>query len=282
MKLLVTGAEGQLGRALRASLGAGYDVIWTDLDELDVRDLAGLRDVLAQAGPDVVIHLAAMTQVDACEQQPERAYEVNALGSRFLALAAREIDAELLMISTDYVFGGGARRPYLEYDDPDPINSYGRSKMHGERAVMMLTPKHYVVRTSGLFAPGGANFVTAIERAGRQKPRIEVVADQVCRPTFAAHLADAVAMLAGSGNYGIYHVASAGETSWAEFARAILAEAGLERVTVAEISSDQLNRPARRPAYSVLDTRAFELTFGHALPSWREGLAQYFANAEGP
>lgn len=277
MKVLVTGSGGQLGQALRERLGDGHEVIWTDLDELDVRDLPATRELLAESCPDAVLHLAAMTQVDQCEQQPQRAYEVNALGTRYLALAAREVGAELLMISTDYVFDGRAGRAYLEYDDPNPLNAYGRSKFHGERAVQALCPRHYIVRTSGLFGPGGPNFVEAILRAVREKKRLAVVADQVCRPTYADHLAGAVVQIAGSGNYGIYHVASAGETSWAHFARAILSEAGLTRVAVDDITTADLARPAARPAYSVLDTRAFELTFGDALASWRDGLAEYLA-----
>ncbi len=277
MRVLVTGSGGQLGQALRGRLADGHDVIWTDLDDLDVRDLAAIRELLAETGPDTVVHLAAMTQVDQCEQQPQRAYEVNALGTRYLAIAAREVDAELLMISTDYVFDGRSGRPYQEYDDPNPLNAYGRSKLHGERAVQALTPKHYIVRTSGLFGPGGMNFVEAILRAAREKKHLAVVADQVCRPTYAPHLAGAVAMIAGSGNYGVYHVASTGEVSWAAFARAILDQAGLSKVAVDEIQTAELARPAARPAYSVLDTRAFELTFGDALASWGEGLVDYLA-----
>ncbi len=281
MKLLVTGAAGQLGEALRDVLENGHEVVWTDVEELDVRDLEGTRAHLAEQRPYAVLHLAAMTQVDACEAQAERAFEVNALGTRYLALAAREIGAEMLFISTDYVFGGAARDPYHEYDPPDPINVYGRSKLHGERAVSSLVPQHYIVRTSGLFGPGGQNFVEAVLRKARAGESLRIVADQICRPTFAPDLAAAVGMIIGSGNYGIFHVASAGETSWAGFAREILKAARITGIGLEEISSAELDRAAPRPAYSVLDTRAFELTFGHVLPPWTAGLSRYLSAGVG-
>jgi dTDP-4-dehydrorhamnose reductase len=141
--------------------------------------------------------------------------------------------------------------------------------------VTALHPKHYIVRTSGLFGAGGANFVRSIRRAAAREGRVRVVVDQVCRPTYAGHLAKALGRIVGSGNFGVYHVASAGETSWFDFARAILELDGRGPEAVLPISSPQLDRPAPRPAYSVLDTRAYELTFGHVLPHWREGLEAY-------
>ncbi len=272
MRLLVTGANGQLGQALRASLEPRHEVLWTDLDDLDVRDLAGVRGFIGEHRPQAVLHLAATTQVDACESRPEATYEINALGTRYVALAAAEAGAELLFVSTDYVFDGRSPRPYLEYDDRAPLNVYGRSKLYAERAVVAILPRHYIVRTSGLFGPGGRNFVEAILAARARGERLRVVRDQFCRPTYAAHLAEALRRIVGSGNYGTYHVASAGETSWFDFARAILAEAGHDPAGIEAITSEALRRPAQRPANSVLDTRAYELTFGHALPNWSEGL----------
>lgn len=277
MRLLVTGANGQLGQALRTCLEPRHEVVWTDLDDLDVRDLAGVRGVIGEHRPQGILHLAATTQVDACEARPEATYEVNALGARYVALAAAEAGAELIFISTDYVFDGRATRPYLEYDDCDPLNAYGRSKLYGERAVAALLPRHYIVRTSGLFGPGGRNFVEAILTARKRGNPLRVVRDQVCRPTYAPHLAEALRRMVGSGNYGTYHVASTGETSWFDLARAVLSAAGHDPDAVEPITSGQLQRPARRPAYSALDTRAYELTFGQALPNWMEGLRAYLA-----
>jgi dTDP-4-dehydrorhamnose reductase len=278
MRLLVTGASGQLGQALRACLEPRHEVVWTDLEDLDVRDLAGVRGFIGELRPQGVLHLAATTQVDACESRPEATYEVNALGTRYVALAAAEAGAELLFISTDYVFDGTSPRPYLEYDDCVPLNIYGRSKLYGERAVAAILPRHYIVRTSGLFGPGGRNFVEAILTARQRGDRLRVVRDQVCRPTCAAHLAEALRRMVGSGNYGTYHVASTGETSWFDLARAVLSEAGHDPAAVEPITSAELQRPARRPAYSVLDTRAYELTFGHGLPNWREGLRAHLGH----
>ncbi len=279
MKILITGAAGQLGRAVRLELEPRHEVLTTDLEDLDVRDLSALRAYVSAQRPGVILHLAALTQVDVCEQRPEAAFEVNTLGTRYVALAAREVGAELAVLSSDYVFNGRASSPYREYDNPDPINVYGRSKLGGERAVTSLLEAHYVVRTSGLFGPGGANFVAAILAAHRRDGRVKVVRDQVCRPTYAGDLARALARMVGSGNYGIYHVASAGETSWFEFARAILKAAGENPGAAEPIGSDALARPAARPPYSVLDTRSYELTFGHVLPHWDEGLKAYFAEA---
>ncbi len=276
MKILVTGAAGQLGKALRMELEGRHEVLWTDLEDFDVRDLAAVRAFLGKERPEAVLHLAAITQVDACETRPETAFEVNALGARYMALAAREVDAEMLLVSTDYVFNGRTRRPYQEYDNPEPLNVYGTSKLHGERAVAALVPKHYIVRTSGLFGSGGVNFVETILGIRGRGGRLRVVTDQVCRPTYAGHLAESLSRIVGSGNHGIFHVASAGETSWFEFARAVLEAAGEDPAVVGPITSEQLQRPARRPSYSVLDTRAYEMTFGHVLPHWREGLREYF------
>ena len=277
MKILVTGAGGQLGHALHEVLPARHEVLWTDLEDLDVRDLAALRTFMAAERPAAVLHLAAVTHVDACETQADRAYEVNALGTRFVALAAREVDAEVLFVSTDYVFDGCSRRPYEEYDEPAPLNVYGRTKLQGERALAMLVGRHYIVRTSGLFGEGGNNFVATILKAQQHQPTLQVVVDQVCRPTYAGHLAEAIAQIIGSGNDGAYHVASAGEASWFEFTRVILEKAGHGPWGVEPISSEELGRPARRPAYSVLGTRAYEYTFGHVLPSWEDGLEAYLA-----
>jgi len=275
MRILVTGANGQLGQALRGLLDSGHEVIWTDLPELDVRDLPSLRSLMRGQRPNAVLHLAATTRVDDCESAPEATFEINSLGTRYIALAAREVEAQVLFISTDYVFDGRLGRAYREYDSPVPLNVYGWSKLHGERAVRELVPQHYVVRTSGLFGIGGANFVRTILRIHEREGRLRVVDDQICRPTYARHLAAALVRILDSGNYGIFHIASAQETSWFEFARAVLRAAGRDPETVEPISSREQESPAERPAYSVLDTRAYEMMFGEALAHWQEGLEEF-------
>jgi len=280
MRILVTGADGQLGAALRPQLESRHDIVWTDRDDLDVRDLAGVRAGLLAQRPELILHLAAWTQVDACEQHPDRAYEVNALGTRYVALAAREIGARVLLVSTDYVFDGELGRPYREYDNPAPLNVYGWSKLNAERILAALVPEHIIVRTSGLFGSGGANFPEAILRAAAGEGRLRVVDDQVCRPTYAPHLAEALAAIVAAPQPGSYHVASAGETSWCAFAREILSAAGGDPKRVEPVSSAAWGRPARRPRQSVLDTHAFEMTCGHVLPHWREGLGDFLRQRE--
>jgi len=276
MKILITGASGQLGHALREQLESKHELLATDIEDLDIRDLAQVREVMGEYKPDSVIHLAAMTQVDICETQPDRAYDINALGTRYVALAAAEVGAELIYISTDYVFDGQGTRPYQPYDNRSPLNVYGWSKLGGERVIETLLPRHYILRTSGLFGLGGSSFVSAIESIYRRDGAVKVVADQSCRPTYAGHLARAISRIVGSGNFGAYHVASTGETSWFEFARAIVEAFGGDAEAVAPLSSAEFVRPATRPAYSVLNTRSFEQTFGYMLPHWREGLEHYF------
>jgi dTDP-4-dehydrorhamnose reductase len=277
MRILVTGAAGQLGDALRRTLEPQHDVTWTDREELDVRELASVRDCVRTVRPEAIVHLAAITQVDACEGMPAVAFEINALGTRYVALAAREARARLLFVSTDYVFDGLQTRPYGEYDTPRPLNIYGWSKLHGERAVEHLVERHFIVRTSGLFGAGWPCFPEAILRAAQTEARLQVVNDQVCRPTYVDHLAEAIAAMLATEDYGRFHVASAGETSWFDFARAIMEAAGLRRPRIDAVSSAQLGRPAPRPARSVLDTHAYELTLGRVLPHWRDGLAQFLA-----
>ncbi|MBM3317614.1 MAG: dTDP-4-dehydrorhamnose reductase [Candidatus Eisenbacteria bacterium] len=277
MRILVTGAGGQLGEALRRVLEPRHAVVWTDREELDVRDLEAMRDCARAERPEAILHLAAVTQVDACESAPQMTFEVNALGARYAALAARECGARLLFTSTDYVFDGEQERPYAEYDTPRPLNVYGWSKLHGERAIEALTERHFIVRTSGLFGAGRPCFPEAILRAAAERGSVRVVGDQVCRPTFVAHLAEAIGALIETEDYGRYHVASAGATSWHAFAREILDAAGMRRVRAEAITSAELARPAARPARSVLDTRAYELTRGRALPHRRDGLAEFLA-----
>jgi dTDP-4-dehydrorhamnose reductase len=275
MKILVTGSDGQLGRALRPVLDAAHEVVWGDLPDLDVRNWADLRNLVRGQRPNLILHLAALTDVDVCEQDIEQAFAVNALGTRAVAIAAREVAARLFFVSTDYVFDGSSRDPYQEYDTPGPLNCYGRSKLHGERAVRELAPEHCIVRTSGLFGPGGRNFAKSIwEAQARQQP-LRVVADQTCRPTFAGDLAVALGALIEGGHVGTFHVASRGAVRWSEFARAVVQASGGEGADVVEISSTELRRPAPRPAYSVLATRAYEILTGRELPHWREGLAAY-------
>jgi dTDP-4-dehydrorhamnose reductase len=254
-----------------------HEVRWTDLPELDVGEREAPAAAARAVRPEAILHLAAWTDVDGCEREPERAARVNARGTRHVVEAAAEVGARVVFLSTDYVFDGRLARPYRETDPPGPINVYGRSKLEGEAAVAAAGARHWIVRTSGLFGPGGANFPAAILRAHARGGRIRVVEDQVCRPTWAAHLAEALAAIVGAEGGGTLHVASAGATSWFEFARAVLRAAGADDAAVTPIRSAELDRPAARPANSVLDTTAYETAFGARLPHWSEGLGAWIA-----
>jgi dTDP-4-dehydrorhamnose reductase len=247
-----------LGRDVAAA--AGSDVLALSRQELDVTDAAAVREALT--GADVAINCAAYTDVDGAESEPEQAMRVNRDGARNVAAAADRV----LYVSTDYVFDGTKRSPYVESDLTGPLQSYGRSKLAGEQATAAANPRHFVVRSSWLFGAGGRNFVETM--LGLEGP-IRVVDDQVGCPTFTGHLAEALVRLGATDDYGVHHVAAAGSCSWFEFAREIFSQAGVER-ELAPCGTDEFPRPARRPAYSVLGSQR-----GARLPNWREGLRDY-------
>jgi dTDP-4-dehydrorhamnose reductase len=249
----VVGAGGMLGHAMDADLALTRA-------ELDVTDAGAVRDAI---GPgDTVINCAAWTDVDGAEDHEEEALRVNRDGARNVAEAAGRV----VYVSTDYVFDGEKREPYRPTDRPNPLSAYGRTKLAGERATAEANPRHHIVRTSWLYGPGGGNFVETVLRLGAERDVLRVVDDQVGRPTFTGHLGPALLEVAASEDYGIHHRAGGGQCTWFEFAREIVARAGLscrvERCTTAEFP-----RPAPRPAYSVLA--------GGDLPGWREGLDAY-------
>jgi dTDP-4-dehydrorhamnose reductase len=230
---------------------------------------------VAEAAPDLILHCAAYTAVDQAEAEPERCYAANVLATWHVVSAAHEIGAAVLYMSTDFVFDGQQATPYTEFDPPHPLSVYGRSKWMGEQIVRQLTPRHFIVRTSGLFGPGGKSFVSAIlAKAQRERP-LEVVADQVCARTYAPDLACAIQELCESGLYGTYHLTNAGASSWYELACEIVRAAELHEVEVRPITAAQLHLPAPRPAYSVLDNFCWRLA-GHApLREDREALRDY-------
>jgi dTDP-4-dehydrorhamnose reductase len=256
VRTVVTGAGGMLGQDV-ARLSGGVAL---PRAELDVTDRAAVRDAI---GPDdLVFNCAAWTDVDRAEKHEEDAIRINAEGARNVAEAARAV----VYVSTDYVFDGQKGRPYVESDPPSPLSAYGRSKLEGELITAEVNPRHFVVRSSWLFGTGGRNFVETMLRLG---PEVRVVDDQVGCPTFTGHLAEALVRLAATDDYGLHHMAASGSCSWFEFAREIFARAGVD-TRVSPCTSDELPRPAPRPAYSVLESER-----GHRLPHWREGLDAY-------
>lgn len=304
MRVVVTGAAGQLGRDLVDVLsgrvpaggsadvadavlgavawpggsrpGAGLEVLGTDLPDLDLTDRSGVRAYVRSARPDAVVHGAAWTAVDACESDPDRAYAANALATRHVAEAAGEVGAHVVYVSTDYVFDGTSEDPYVEWDRPGPMSVYGRSKLAGEHEVR---PGSTVVRTSWVCGYHGANMVKTVLRLAASPGTLRFVDDQRGSPTFTADLAAAIARLVAERRPGTFHVTNQGVTTWFGFARAVLAAAGDDPDRVLPIATADLDppRPAPRPASSVLDNAAWRLSGLPPLPAWTEALDRLVA-----
>jgi dTDP-4-dehydrorhamnose reductase len=279
VRLLVTGCNGQLGRALHgAGPARGHEVVGVDLPELDITDPAAVRGAVARIRPDAIVNCAAYTAVDAAEADEARALAVNGGAVAGLAAVADEAGALLVQISTDFVFDGASKHPYREDDPPHPLSAYGRTKLAGERGAE-LARRHLIVRTAWLFGDG-ANFVEAIHRqldAGASELR--VVGDQRGCPTYAVDLAGALLRLLEAGASGVVHVVNQGQASWFEFAVEIVRQLGAA-AEVVPISTADAARPAPRPAYSVLDASRFRGIVGADLPPWQDALARRLAAEE--
>ena len=271
MRILITGAQGQLGQALQQAL-VGDDLILKDLPEFDLTQ-AGCESQILAAGPSVILHVGAYTNVDGAEREPDRAMAVNAQGTDFVARAAAALNARLIYVSTDYVFDGRQTTPYREEDVPHPINVYGQSKRDGELAALAGCPNTLVARTAWLYGQGGSNFVKTMMKLAREKPFLEVVGDQRGCPTNADDLALALKDLITSDLRGICHVTNRGDCSWHEFAEAIVSLMGLS-TPVRSITTEQMGRLARRPLYSVLAQERLH-SVGFSMPSWRDALQRF-------
>jgi dTDP-4-dehydrorhamnose reductase len=254
----------------------GHEVVALARSELDITDAAAVAQALRRHGPDAVANCAAYTDVDGAESDEAAAMRVNNEGAGLLAAAAAEIRAKILYPSSDYVFDGRNRHPYVESDLTRAISAYGRSKQAGETAVAAANPRHFIARSSWLFGAGGRNFVEAMLRIGREQPEVVVVSDQVGCPTYTRHLAAALAELLESEEYGIHHIAGAGAASWYDFAQEIFDQADIDCRVLAG-STEMLARPAPRPSYSVLGSARRR---PRRLPDWRRGLAAYLAERE--
>ena len=274
MRLLVTGGAGMLGHAVAAAATRlGHDVFALSRAELDITDADHVRRITAAAEPRTVINCAAWTDVDGAETAEAAATAVNGDGAGNVARAAAEVGARIVHVSTDYVFDGTKREPWLESDAVNPIGAYGRSKLVGEEQVAAATDEHAIVRTAWLFGAGGRNFVDTMLALGDDRDEVSVVTDQVGQPTWTLDLAHQTVALLDSGVVaGIYHGTNSGEASWNDFAKAIFEGAGLDPDRVKPTTSSQFVRPAPRPAYSVLGHDAWTASGLQPMRHWREAL----------
>ncbi|MEC0258405.1 dTDP-4-dehydrorhamnose reductase [Paenibacillus lautus] len=281
MKVLVTGAKGQLGQdATNVLTEVGYQVIGCGREELDITNMEQCGQVISAYNPDIIIHCAAFTAVDAAESDMDGAYLVNAIGTRNVAVSAEKLGTTVVYISTDYVFNGNSETTYVEYDDTDPQTIYGRSKLAGEQMIRNFCSKWFIVRTSWVFGLHGNNFVKTMLRLGQEKPQLKVVNDQKGSPTYTVDLAKFLLNLISTEKYGLYHASNSGSCTWYEFTQAIFEEArdqlGLEiTAELQPCTTAEFPRPAPRPANSVMDHLSIRLNQLQDLPHWREGLKQF-------
>jgi len=278
LRILVTGARGMLGTDLVEQLSGKHQVIGVDVEDFDITDVRQVEENVLDFNPELVIHSAAYTNVDGCETNVEQAYRVNAVGSQNMALACQKIDIPMLYIGTDFIFDGSKTTPYLEWDHPNPLSVYGSSKYAGEYFVSHLLQKYYIVRIAWLYGEHGNNFVKTILRLAAERDKLQVVDDQVGSPTYTRDVALGISKLVRSDNYGVYHMVNKGSVSWYGFAKKILELSGVQGVEVEPITSDKLDRPARRPAYSVLRNFALELTIGDPMRNWEDALEEFIEN----
>ena len=286
-KILVTGCNGQLGRAIRKEYEKeDVQFINTDVVEgenvvaLDITDIDAVLAIVRKEQPNVIINCAAHTNVDACEQQWDLAYKINAIGPRNLSIAANEVGAKMIHVSTDYVFEGNGTKPYREFDAPNPVSAYGKTKLDGEKFVQQFANRFFIFRTAWLYGDG-KNFVKTMLRLSESHDEVNVVCDQLGSPTSAVELARAIHYFEPTDNYGIFHATCEGDTNWAEFTEAIFARAG-KNTKVNHVTSEQYAKmnpaSAKRPAYSILENYMMSLTSEYRMANWQDALDEYMQN----
>lgn len=285
-KVLVTGSAGMLGIDLCKELSDDYDVIGLDIRtqgskviRCDITQRDNVIKLIVGAKPDFIIHAAAFTEVDRCEKETDKALHINTESTENVALSALELKIPFIYISTDFVFNGSKKSPYIEEDPTGPINAYGRSKLGGEKKAGALD-KYIIIRTSWLYGANGKNFVEAILDFAKTQKERKVVDDQIGTPTYTKDLARAIhklvdVMKGQESIWGIYHVSNRGAVSWFDYAKEILKISGINNFRLIPVKSDQLARPARRPLFSVLDNSKFEKVTGFVMRPWKEALKEY-------
>lgn len=283
MKILVTGASGQLGYDVCQELEhRGIEYLGTASADMDITDREAVWRVITEYHPDAVIHCAAYTAVDRAEEEPERAFEVNGQGTRNLAEACGETGAKLLYISTDYVFSGEGTQPYEVDDATGPLNIYGKSKLAGELAVKESLEQYFIVRTSWVFGLHGNNFVKTMLRLSETRPAVQVVKDQIGSPTYTMDLAPLLCDMVLTEKYGTYHATNEGICSWSEFAKAVFLESGRQTVVEEIPSAEYTSAKAVRPLNSRLSKRSLKEAGLTKLPHWRDALIRYLSSALKP
>jgi dTDP-4-dehydrorhamnose reductase len=277
MKALVTGSAGMLAKDLIPLLfKRDYEVLAPPEDKLDITNLRVIKDAVHELAPELIINCAAYTNVDEAEKQEHQALIVNGLGVQNLCILCQEHNIPLVHFSTDYVFDGTKPGPYTIYDRTNPINAYGRSKLLGEKYMLWLLSKLYLIRTSWLFGLHGRNFIETMLELGQKQKQVSVVTDQRGCPTWTRHLAEATVALIETGRYGIYHVTNSEPTTWFDFTKEIFHLSGII-TEVLPVTSEQFPRPARRPANSVLDHFPLKEVTGKDMPSWKAALKEYLS-----
>ena len=277
--IIVTGCNGQLGRAVNEYYKNAADISFvnTDVAELDITDIDAVMRLAREVRPYAIVNCAAHTAVDACESQYEKAFAINAIGARNLAIASRETGAKLVHISTDYVFDGKGTRPYVETDPTNPMGAYGSTKLAGEEFVKAFADRWFILRTAWLYGDG-KNFVKTMLRLSESHDEVSVVEDQQGSPTSALELARAIHHFEPTENYGIFHATCEGATNWADFAEEIFARAG-KKTKVRHVTSEEYARmnpaSAKRPAYSILENYMMKLTGDYRMADWRDALDEY-------
>lgn len=279
MRVVITGASGQLGSDLRELLAQEQklEVYPFSRQELDITKQTLIEKLIRDIKPDIILHCAAYTNVDECQLDPSLAFTVNALGSRNIAVEANKYGSKLVYVSTDYVFDGKANIPYHEFSQTNPLSIYGQSKLAGEEMVRHLCNRFFILRTSWLYGISGNNFVKTILRIAQGKDQLTVVDDQIGCPTYSKDLAKFIIELMSTEAFGLYHVSNTGYCSWFEFACAILDLYGLKDKEVKPIKTAELNRPAPRPNYSGLTSLTISSAGLSSLPHWKDSLCHFIS-----
>jgi dTDP-4-dehydrorhamnose reductase len=273
-RMLLLGGKGLLGTNIAPILEKAFDLTICDIDTWDITNRASGEKHIKQYSPDVLINLAAITDVDGCEDRKELAEKVNAYGAGIVAGICREHNVRFVHISTDYVFDGTKTLPYKEDDIPNPISVYGSTKLMGERTVLQENPSSLIIRAQWLYGNGGENFITKVIKIAQQGGTLRVVNDQRGSPTYARDLAEPLIALTEKAKSGIYHLANSGSCTWFDFAGEIFTLLNMD-VSITPISSDELERKAKRPSYSVFDMWKFQKNTGLKMRPWREALKEY-------